>query len=259
MLFATKLLLAALIVFCASDTNAAPSAPGPVCWFGKAAADDATLRRLVLAPAGGEGARVVVLAGEDEKRQLAELLRWKRVGTEHIMPVTANSPKKQMPRLLEIADVIWIADAPPTDGVKWVKSLGPLAALRKARNRGLRFVAHGRSGAALADWFLDDKGVAQAGLGLVSNTLADPKSKRDGAHGALLAAVVAQPTAVGVRMDETAVVVFGSRGLEVAGTGRITVIDARSAKIQKAADGHPAFTGVCAHALAPGMKLELRK
>ena len=69
----SRLLAIVLLAICGSGAAANSRAPAPVCLFGKSSADDATLRRLVLTPAGGKNARVVVLVTEGtERRTLAE-------------------------------------------------------------------------------------------------------------------------------------------------------------------------------------------
>jgi len=251
-----RLLVIALLVICGSGAAAKPRAPAPVLLFGESAADDATLRRLVLTPAGGKNARVVVLVTEGtDQRTLAESQRWRRAGTAHVANMTLQF-KKHVPRLLEIADVVWIADAPAADVVRRIKEFGALAHLRRAQQRGMRIAAHGRAGAALAAWFIDAAGKTRPGLGLCGNILVDAQVKRAGALRVLLDAVVARPKAIGMRVEPSAVLLIDEHAIEIAGTGRVTVVDARKANIRPAAEGRR-ITGVCVHDLAAGMKLVL--
>ena len=65
-----------LLGVCGTGAVAAPRAPAPITLFGGCAANNAALRKSVLAPAGGENARVVVVVpGEREKRLVEELER----------------------------------------------------------------------------------------------------------------------------------------------------------------------------------------
>jgi hypothetical protein len=241
---------AALIVLGAA--LASPPAPieGPMLLFGSDAAKDDALRTLVLTPAGGKNARVVILlANANEKQTVAEYKRWQRIGTAHIIDL-ATTPKKRVARLFELANVIWIPDANPAAIIKRMNELGGGDALRIARRAGTTIVAEGRGAYALAAWYREAAGKMQTGLGLSAGLLLDspttPLSE-------LLKGALSNAHSTGIQLAKNAIASFADDRISAHGAGIVTIVDAGKAKIRG-----DAFQGVEIHALQNGMSVPTR-
>lgn len=205
----------------------------------------AVLRHFVQA-CGGAGARLVVLTAASGMPQLV----WERyaqafgrLGVQRLteLPLASRAQADDTAAVREIlgADGVFLTGG---DQRRLLSVLGDSAvaqALHRARaQRGLCVAGTSAGAAALSRHMLaegratalPEKGAARldAGLALLPNAIVDQHFSQRQRLPRLMSAVAQRPELLGVGIDEdTALVVEPGRGVEVVGTGAVTLLDGR--------------------------------
>ncbi|MDP6539453.1 MAG: cyanophycinase [Planctomycetota bacterium] len=257
--------VAALAVVAESPRAAAPTAGAVVAVGGGAVGDEVFESLLDLA--GGKAARVVVLpqASSREDAGAASVARWRAAGALHVELADGGEPSTDRERV-GAADLIWMGGG---SQVRLLDALAEadLADLVRARHAEGAVVAGTSAGAAVlsertitghADLESITAGATRtrAGLGLLGGVIVDQHALRRRRLNRLVSAVLDAPHLLGVAVDEgTAAVVHDGR-ISVLGTSSVVVVDGRTARVERAAEGSPAAgTGLALHVLREGMTL----
>ena len=205
-----------------------------------------TVLRRFIALSGGESARIVVLtaaSGEPEPVSANYMAAFQQLGVTQCMAVDARNLEEanhafNAARLLE-ADGIFITGG---DQRRLMATIGQSDFARSMRvafhMRGACIAGTSAGAAALSrlmlaegstpSWPEKDAARLDSGLGLVPNAIIDQHFSQRRRLGRLLSVVAEQPDILGVGIDEdTALVIERGRGIEVIGTGAVTLLDGR--------------------------------
>jgi len=243
--------------------------PGPLFVVGGGTVPAEVFRR-ALDAAGGERARVVVLAqasslpdaGEGAARQ------WREAGAKTTVNLKLADRAAALTEL-ERADVIWLGGGDQKKLVAELKGVaGALEAVRRRVDAGAAAGGTSAGAAAISRFMITGEADLEAvrasatrleeGLGLWPGVIVDQHFLRRRRMNRLLAAVLDRPELVGVGIDErTAVEVRGTR-ITVMGEGNVMVLDARGADRSDPEPGRAhAARNVRLHLLRAGMGLDL--
>src|SRR5918993_3955714 len=196
---------------------------------------------------GGAGAIVAVLPQSSAVPEAGDssVKMWLEAGAREAEKVAFTDPAAA--EKLRRATLIWMPGGDQNRFMKAIAGTG-LAEVIRARHRAGATVGGTSAGAAvLADAMFtgdaDLKAVKAAatvtakGLGIWPQVLIDQHFLARQRNNRLLSAVLDRPSLVGIGIDEGTAVIAKDSRFEVLGRGAVVVIDARDAKVDKAAPG----------------------
>lgn len=215
--------------------------------------------------AGGNSARVAVIAEADPDNGPGSVNQWRRTEAASVSLVNPRQPAAAV-RVIRNADLIWMPGGLQGVFMNSIAGTGIVEAVR-ARYREGAVVGGTSAGAAVMSKTMiggrSDLDSLRAGstpflmegLGLWPEVIVDQHFLQKGRFNRLALAVLDYPNLVGVGIDEeTAAIVHGPE-FEVIGNGNVTVIDARKARLEKLTKGEPAAVrNMQVHVLRAGMK-----
>jgi cyanophycinase len=245
--FALLLLLAAL-----APQEAKPKGRLVVVGGGK------TLPEIVkrtLELAGGAEAVVVVIPQASSKSDgKASAEQWTAAGAKKASVLDLSDPKAAVARVKE-ATLLWMPGGDQAELMKALEKTGVPEAIRQRYHEGAVVGGTSAGAAAMSKVMIagtakdSDDPILAEGLGLWPEAIVDQHFVARSRLPRLLKAVIDRPQLLGIGVDEsTAAVVVGSE-FEVVGSGTVTVVDARKAKVDR-----PAASDVKIHVLKAGMK-----
>jgi cyanophycinase len=242
--------------------------PGPLFVAGGGTVPPEVFRR-ALEAAGGERARVVVLAQASALADAGEgaVRQWREAGAKTVVNLELG---ERAPALAELgrADVIWLGGGDQKKLMAELKGAGALETVRRRVEAGAAAGGTSAGAAALSRFMITGEADLDAvragatrleeGLGLWPGVIVDQHFLRRRRMNRLLAAVLDRPELVGVGIDErTAVEVRGTR-ITVMGEGNVMVLDVRGADRSDPEPGRAhAARNVRLHLLRAGMGLDL--
>lgn len=210
-----------------------------------------------LALSGGKDAIVAVLpqsSGEPDAGE-SSVKMWLDAGAREAAIVAFTG--KDAAAALRRATLIWIPGGDQNRFMQAIERTGLAEVIRERHRAGATVGGTSAGAAVLADAMFtgdaDLKSIAARatviakGLGVWPEVLIDQHFLKRQRGNRLLSAVMDHPRLVGVGIDEATAVIVRGASFDVAGKSSVVVIDAREARIDKAAAGAP-LSGV-------GMKL----
>lgn len=225
--------------------------------------------RRALDLAGGRKAHVLVIpqasALSDTGVRVARL--WRALGAARVSILDLEDPAHAA-RQVHLADLIWMAGGDQTRLIAALDAAGLTPVLHRRYEEGA-VIAGTSAGAAVMSHVMiagdpePEHGrrlapLTGAGLGLWPEVIVDQHFLRRNRIGRLRSAVLQQPELVGVGIDEETAVVVRGRHLEVIGSSRVVIVDARRRLV---AGYHAreieAGRAVALHVLNPGMQFHL--
>ena len=224
----------------------------------------------VLELAGGRQAIVAVLPQSSAEPDAgdASVKMWLEAGAKAAAKVTFGD-RAAARASLERATLIWMPGGDQNRFMAAIAGTG-LDEVIRARHRAGAAVGGTSAGAAVlaAEMFTGDADlksltagatVTARGLGLLPGLLIDQHFLKRQRDNRLISAVLDHPPLVGVGIDEsTAIVVRGDR-FDVIGASSVVVVDARRARVNKAAPGElVSGTGVALAVLKAGQSYTIR-
>ena len=203
-----------------------------------------------LALSGGGGAIVAVLPQSSAVPEAGDssVKMWLDAGAKEAEKISFADPAAAAK--LRRATLIWMPGGDQNRFMKAIDGTG-LADVIRERHRAGATVGGTSAGAAVlaAAMFTGDADlksitagatVTAPGLGIWPEVLIDQHFLQRQRDNRLISAVLDRPTLVGVGIDEGTAVIVINGTLEVVGKSSVVIIDARSAKVDKAAPGTPA-------------------
>jgi cyanophycinase len=203
-----------------------------------------------LALSGGANAIVAVLPQSSAVPEAGDssVKMWLEAGAKEAAKVAFTDPAAAAK--LRRATLIWMPGGDQNRFMKAIDGTGLDEVIRERHRAGVT-VGGTSAGAAVlaAAMFTGDADlksitagatVTAPGLGVWPDVLIDQHFLQRQRDNRLISAVLDRPTLVGVGIDEGTAVIVTDGTLEVVGKSSVVIIDARSAKVDKAAAGTPA-------------------
>lgn len=262
-----------LSLLSALSRGAAAGPAGPLVLIGGGEKPPAALAAFVRL-AGGPDARIVVVptaSGEADTGTYYQDLFRREHGCRRViaLPVRtrADASKAYPSALVDRASGVFFAGGDQNVLMATLAGTPLDRALRRLQARGGVVGGTSAGTACQSDPMLTGEGDLETlrtapdalapGLGSWPGVLVDQHFVRRRRSNRLLAAVLANPTLLGVGIDEDTAVVVGTDGrFEVLGTGWVVVMDARSARIRRARDGALGADDLRVHVLLPGDRFD---
>jgi cyanophycinase len=243
------------------------TAPGPLVVVGGGEIGPEIVSR-TLALAGGRDAIVAVLPQSSAEPDAGDssVKMWLDAGAKGAAKLAFSDPEAA--GKLRHATLIWMPGGDQNRFMQAIAGTGLDDVIRERHNAGITVGGSSAGAAILADvMFTGDADlksitagatVTAKGLGLWPRVLIDQHFLKRQRDNRLISAVLDRPDLVGVGIDEaTAVIVTGS-SFEVVGQSSVVVVDARAAKVEKAARGALASgTGMKLSVLRAGQRYSL--
>ena len=264
-------LLAVLCVLAPLSATAADPPRGHLLVVGGNGTTDDILRRAV-ATAGGADGLIVIFPQASELpetgRESAEMWTKAGMGRAVVATVADAAGVSAAVKAVEEASFIWF---PGGDQVRLVKALEgtPIPDAVRARYQAGALVGGTSAGAAVMSREMitgeaDLKAIVagrtelKPGFGLWPEVIVDQHFLKRQRNNRLISAVLDHPSLVGVGIDETTAVFVSGASFEVLGQNSVVVIDARRARVERAAGGGlAAGRGLVMSVLTAGMTYRL--
>ena len=222
-----------------------------------------------VALAGGPSAVVAVLPQASELADTGKeaAAMWKRAGAGRTVVVNLRSRKVAERALLE-ATLIWFPGGDQNRLMAALHGTGFPELIRRRYAEGT-VVGGTSAGAAVMSAIMitgdadlqsitAGKTKTDQGLGLWPEVIVDQHFLKRQRAARLISLVLDRPELVGVGIDESTAVILSGPRFEVIGRSSVLVVDARRARLERAAPGSlSAANEVALHVLRPGMSFTL--
>lgn len=262
------------------ESRATPTQPkGPLVIIGGAEdrEEDCRILRAFVRLAGGRKARIVVLtAGTSEPREAGYTYIdvFERLGAAEIWVVDTRNQDdaNQIEAIRAIHDStgIFFTGGDQARIVECVKGTILDDAIHKRHAEGI-VVGGTSAGAAIMPEVMIVRGESETsprgnavtlgpGLGFVQGMVLDQHFAQRGRLGRLLTALMLEPAAIGIGIDENTAIIVNESGFEVIGEGAVTVIDELEMSYNNLAavvrDQSMSVFGVKLHILSEGCRFD---
>jgi cyanophycinase len=239
-------------------------AQGPIVAVGGGSTGPEIVNR-VLALAGGKGTAIVAVLPQSSAEPDAgdgSVQMWLEAGAKEAAKVSF-ADRAAARAFLERATLIWMPGGDQNRFMKAIEGTGLDEVIRARHRAGIAVGGTSAGAAVLAEYmFTGDADltsltagatVTAKGLALWPGALIDQHFLKRQRDNRLISAVFDHPTLVGVGIDESTAVIVRGHTFEVIGKSSVVVVDARRAKIDKAAAGElVSGTGVALSVLRAG-------
>lgn len=220
--------------------------------------------------AGGEKARIAIVAEAAPENGPGSMAMWKRSGAasvDLIDPSNLAAAKK----ILNKADLIWIPGGLQGVFMNSVNQGGLTQVIRDRFNDGAVIAGTSAGAAVMSNVMIGGQSDLDSlraggapylmpGLGLWPDAIVDQHFLQKGRFNRLALATIDYPQLIGVGIDEETAVVVHGHEFEVIGENNVTVIDARKAHLDHMTKGEPvAVRDLKIHLLRSGMKFNLQE
>ena len=227
-----------------------------------------TILNRTLDLAGGNSARVVIIAEANPENGPGSVNQWRRLEPAAVSLVNPRQPAAAV-KMIREANLIWLPGGLQGVFMNSIDGTGIAEAVR-IRYRDGAVVGGTSAGAAVMSKTMiggrsDLDGLLAGatpflmdGLGLWPEVIVDQHFLQKGRFNRLTLAVLDRPELVGIGIDEETAAIVHGREFEVIGNGNITVVDARKTTREKLVKGEPAAVrNLKVHVLRAGMKFHL--
>ncbi|WP_373651452.1 MULTISPECIES: cyanophycinase [unclassified Schlesneria] len=228
----------------------------------------AEIREKTLELAGGEEARVAIIADANPENGPDSVELWQETNAQQVDLIDSRKPALAR-RILNNADLIWIPGGLQGVFMNSLQGTG-LKEVVQRRYREGAVVAGTSAGAAVMSKVmiggrsdLDSLKVGTApylmnGLGLWPDVIIDQHFLQKGRFNRLALATIDHPDLLGIGIDEETAAIVRGREFEVIGSNNVTVIDGRRASREELTQGAAAAVrNLSVHVLRAGMKFNL--
>lgn len=226
------------------------------------------IREKVRELAGGDSARVAVVAEANPESGPESVALWEETGVQRVDLINVRKPAAAK-RILNEADLIWIPGGLQGVFMNGLQGTGIKDIIHRRYREGA-IIAGTSAGAAVMSRImiggrsdLDSLKAGTApylmnGLGLWPEVIIDQHFLQKGRFNRLVLATIDHPELLGIGIDEeTAAIVRGSE-FEVFGSNNVTVIDGRQASREELTKGEAAAArNLKVHILRAGMTFNL--
>jgi cyanophycinase len=203
---------------------------------GKASLD---ARKRILELAGGAKARIVVVPQASNLKDIGTKSadRWREVGAENLAVLDVADPARAV-ATIDDADLVWITGGEQERLMGRLAGTGVVEAIRRRYESGA-VVGGTSAGAAVMSEVMIARSVDDyprplcqypllgRGMGLWSGVIVDQHFTRFRRGERLKRALAEYPDLIGVGIDESTVAIVRGRSVEVAGLGKIFLVDGR--------------------------------
>lgn len=203
-----------------------------------------------LALSGGRSAVVAVLPQSSALPDAgnSSVQMWREAGAKEAWNLVFTDPGAAA--ALRRATLIWIPGGDQNRFMTAIEGTGLADVIRERHRAGVTVGGTSAGAAVLADAMFTGNadlkaikagatGIAK-GLGIWPDVLIDQHFLQRQRDNRLISAVLDRPSLVGIGIDEGTAVIARGSSFEVVGKSSVVVIDARGAKVEKAAPGEPA-------------------
>ena len=261
-----RVLAACLLALALSSPALGQSGPLIVVGGGTTGPD---IVRPTLELAGGSLAIVAVLPQASALPDAGDgsVKMWLEAGASEAQSVSFDDPKAAA--ILRRATLIWMPGGDQNRFMKAIAGTGLDDVIRERHRAGVAVGGTSAGAAVIADaMFTGDADlksltagstVIAKGLGLWPAALIDQHFLTRQRDNRLISAVFDHPSLVGIGIDESTAVIVRGTSFSVIGKSNVVVIDARSARVEKAAPGeHISGTGAKLSILRAGQSYSLK-
>jgi len=261
-----RALLVLLVVFL--HTWAWSAGPGALVVVGGGDVGPEIVSR-TLALAGGKEAIVAVLPQSSAEPDAGDssVKMWLEAGAKQAAKLSFSDPEAA--EKLRGATLIWMPGGDQNRFMQAIAGTGLDEVIRERHNAGISVGGSSAGAAILADaMFTGDADlksitagatVIAKGLALWPDVLIDQHFLKRQRDNRLISAVLDRPDLVGVGIDEATAVIVTGTSFEVVGRSSVVVVDAREARVEKAARGSLASgTGLKLSVLKAGQRYSLK-
>ena len=226
------------------------------------------IREKALELAGGETARVAIVAEANPDNGPDSLAMWQATDVKQVDLINTRKPAAAK-RILNEADLIWIPGGLQGVFMNGLRGSGLQEVILRRYREGA-IVAGTSAGAAVMSQImiggrsdLDSLKAGTApylmnGLGLWPEVIIDQHFLQKGRFNRLVLATIDHPELLGIGIDEETAAIVRGREFEVIGSNNVTVIDGRKASREVLTKGEAAAArNLKVHILRAGMKFNL--
>jgi cyanophycinase len=216
--------------------------------------------------AGGNKAKVVVIAEANPEYGPGSVAQWRRTDAAQVNLINPKEPVAAV-KMIRDADLIWLPGGLQGVFMNSIQGTGIAEAVRTRYKSGAIVGGTSAGAAVMSKTMIGGRSDLDSlragstpflmdGLGLWPEVIVDQHFLQKGRFNRLALAVLDYPDLVGVGIDEETAAIVRGRQFEVIGNGNVTIIDARRAHREVLVKGEPAAVrNLRVDVLRSGMKL----